>query len=263
MPTAVICTHDQTFEVRQVQSSNILYIVQPSPIPASNESEPSSVSGVTAIGQCKALLELVPVQTQPVQFLRNAIPIYNEKKYQPNIHQWAPEIKSKQVLLTNAPFSTAEFEAAWTELCAFEIEDEAWRPSALQLHEIWASFMTETRIQGIDVTNTFQYIGRILTVVEDCWDEAMPHAILRRLSSDHENISEGCELSVLELDFSRSFIVRRSHRSIQMCSMGWACVSRSIMSWESTRSIEFSAIMERPPARTLARRCQARYPTGI
>ncbi|MCJ1414024.1 hypothetical protein MMC32_000349 [Xylographa parallela] len=194
VPTAVICTHDQTFEVRQVQFSNILYIVQPSPIPAGNESEPSSVSGVTAIGQCKALLELVPVQTQPVQFLRNAIPVYNEKKYQPNIHQWAPEIKSKQVLLTNAPFSTAEFEAAWTELCAFEIEDEAWRPSALQLHEIWASFMTETRIQGIDVTNTFQYIGRILTVVEDCWDEAMPHAILRRLSSDHENISEGCVL---------------------------------------------------------------------
>ncbi|MCJ1282920.1 hypothetical protein MMC26_002246 [Xylographa opegraphella] len=190
-PTAVICTHDHTFEVRQVQSSNILYILQPSSNGLDNGIDSSSLSGVTAIGQCKALLELVPVQTQSVHFLRNAIPIYNEKKFLPDIHQQTSETRSKQVLLTNAPFSTAEFEAAWTELCAFEIEDEAWRPSASQLEQIWASFMTATTIRGIDVTNTFQYVDRILTVEEDCWDEAMPQAILRRLSSDHENTMEG------------------------------------------------------------------------
>ena len=192
-PTAVICSNDQTFEVRQVQSSNILYIIQPSQTSSGNPREPSSLSGVTAIGQCKALLELVSVQTQPVQFLRNTIPIYNEKKLAPDIHRWTPEIKNKQALLTGAPFSITEFEAAWTELCAFEIDDEAWRPSASQLEEIWSSFMTATTIRGIDVTNAFQYTGRILTVEEDCWDEAMPHAILRRISSDHENIMEGCE----------------------------------------------------------------------
>ena len=93
----------------------------------------------------------------------------------------------------------AEFEAAWTELCAFEIEDEAWRPSVSQLEEIWASFLTATTIRGIDVTNTFQYIGRILTAEEDCWDEAMPHAILRRLRSDHENTMEGCRFCQLYL----------------------------------------------------------------
>ncbi|MCJ1384555.1 hypothetical protein MMC17_007672 [Xylographa soralifera] len=190
-PTAVICIHDQTFEVRQVQSSNILYIIQPFATSSGNEVESPSLSGVTSIGQFKALLELVHVQTQPVQFLRNAIPIYNEKRSFVDIHQPTREIKSKQALLADAPFSTSEFEAAWTELCAFEIEDEAWRPSASQLEEIWASFLTATTIRGIDVTKTFQYIDRILTVEEDCWNEAMPHAILRRLSSDHENTMEG------------------------------------------------------------------------
>ncbi|MCJ1397719.1 hypothetical protein MMC11_000915 [Xylographa trunciseda] len=190
-PTAVICTHDQTFEVRQVQSSNILYIIEPSSIDSGDEIECPMLSGVTAFGQCKALLELVPVQTRPVQFLRHAIPIYNEKKFLPLTAGWTGGTKSKQALLADAPFSTSEFDSAWTELCAFEIEDEAWRPSASQLDQIWSSFMAETTIRGIDVTSTFQYVDRILTVVEDGWDKAIPHAILRMLSSDDEHTMEG------------------------------------------------------------------------
>ncbi|MCJ1394425.1 hypothetical protein MMC18_007303 [Xylographa bjoerkii] len=190
-PIAVICTRDQTFEVRQVQSSNILYIIEPSSTSPGSEILSPSLSGVTAIGQCKALLELVPIQTQPIQFLRNAIPIYDENRLLPNTYRQSPEIKSKHALLKDAPFSNGEFDTAWTELCAFEIEHEAWRPSALQQNQIWKSFMAATTMGGIDVKSTFQYVGMILAVEEDGWDEAMPRAILRRLSSDHENTMEG------------------------------------------------------------------------
>jgi len=190
-PAAVICTHDQTFEVRQVQSSNILYVAQPSSPSSSGENESLPLSNVTAVGQCKALLELVPVQTQPLEYLSNAILIYDENKQLSDCHRWGPETDSKQKLLIDAPFSTGEFNSAWTELCAFEFEDEAWRPTAVQLQKIWKYFMTATFLKEVDMTTTFQYDGEKFIVEEGCWDEAVLRSILRRLSLDHEHTIEG------------------------------------------------------------------------
>ena len=201
-PTAVVCTHDLTFEIRQVQSSNILYLIEPSSLTSSIENDLALVSGVTAIGQCKALLELVPIQTQPILFLKDAIPVYSDERAVAGGHQTSSKSRTKHALIRDMPFSTGEFDSAWTELCAFESEHEVWRPSALLLRDIWASFVAATIVQGIDITSTTSttstvwYKDVVRMVMEDGFPEVVLQAMFRRLESDQDNTVEGGKYTV-------------------------------------------------------------------
>ena len=57
-PSAVLCTDNHTFELRQVQSSNSVFILQPSENRHGDNKIPSP--SLSAIAQCTSTLELVP-----------------------------------------------------------------------------------------------------------------------------------------------------------------------------------------------------------
>ena len=56
-PSAVLCTDDLTYQLRQVQSSNSVFILQPSESLHGNNEIPSP--SLSAIAQCTATLELI------------------------------------------------------------------------------------------------------------------------------------------------------------------------------------------------------------
>ena len=61
IPSAVLCTDDRTYQLRQVQSSNSVFILQPSESSRGNDSIPSQ--SLLAIAQCTSTLELIPSDT--------------------------------------------------------------------------------------------------------------------------------------------------------------------------------------------------------
>ena len=181
----VVCDDEQTFQVRQMQSSNLLYILQPSTGELSGDNDNSVLlSGMTAIGQCKAILELISTQTAPISFLKQSIPCFGTERIGSNSRQAIHDRKSKSQLLADAPFSGGEFDSAWIELCAFELEQQAWRPSATMLLSLWKSFTNAMAVKGIDLTQTFDSFDAASMVDEECFPRALLQAMLRLLSPE-------------------------------------------------------------------------------
>ena len=79
-PSAVLCTNDLTFQLRQVQSSNSIFILRPTESHGTEDEIP--LPSVSATAQCTSTLELIPSDTaaSPAllsRFLRDSLPSYN------------------------------------------------------------------------------------------------------------------------------------------------------------------------------------------
>ena len=79
-PSAVLCTDDRTYQLRQVQSSNSVFILQPSESSRGNDRIPSQ--SLLAIAQCTSTLELIPSDAAASfaltsQLLKKTLPSYN------------------------------------------------------------------------------------------------------------------------------------------------------------------------------------------
>ena len=181
----VVCDDERTFQVRQMQSSNLLYILQPTTEQPSAENESSvTLSGMTAIGQCKALFELTPTPTAPISFLKQSILGFGTERIGPNSNQAINDRKSKSQLLLDAPFSNGEFNSAWIKLCAFELEQQAWRPSATVLLSLWQSFTNAVAVKGIELTQPFDLLDVASMVDEEGFPKPLLQAMLRLLNSE-------------------------------------------------------------------------------
>ena len=176
---AVICTQDETFEVRQVHSSNVLYILQVSRYATDDTFDASYYEGMTAIAQCKGLLELVKASPLAEQYLKVHVPTYQlEGGSMPS----ATHIRTRLELLDDAPFSNGEFQNACTQLCIFEIEGNPWLPTASVLKNIWTSFLSAAIVKDIDITKAFQAVTLVTLVEEDGHIGSALQAILQRIA---------------------------------------------------------------------------------
>lgn len=151
----------------------------------SAENDSSLLPGITVIGQCKALLELVPVPTAATKFLKQVLPVFSDSHVVPGDH------KTKGDLLADAPFSAGEFEAAWIDVCGFELDlwslgPRAWRPAASLLMDHWKCFMGTITVLGIDPT-VFCSIDDVANMMEEesCLRTVL-QALLKRLGSEVE-----------------------------------------------------------------------------
>ncbi len=78
--SAVLCTDDHTFQLRQVQSSNSVFVLQPSESHRDDNKFPAS--SLLAIAQCTSTLELVPSDSAASfasvsRLLKTSLPPYN------------------------------------------------------------------------------------------------------------------------------------------------------------------------------------------
>ncbi len=140
------------------------------------------------------MLELVPTKPEAAVFLKQHLPLWlvEYPDGTNNIKEpSATDKKSKVKLLEDAPFSTGEFEKAWTEICAFENEEAAWKPSAALLLQGWNIIMTTSTIKGYKLYEEFPIASITNTADEDGFPLALIEAIVARISTGDRNLGDG------------------------------------------------------------------------
>ena len=193
---AVVCTDTQTFNVRQVQSSNSVFILQPSGNDLSPDDSFTRDPSIAAIAQCTSTLELMPPLVTSLAALRQSLPIYNLADHQNQnglaAHSNESEKFGRHKAFQNTPTSQREFDEAWLEVCAFELDRQAWIPSADSLKGIWASIMAAATMKDIDLTKRFRVIDLTDIVEEDGFPDALFKAVIRRVSIANGSLISGC-----------------------------------------------------------------------
>ena len=191
----MLCTDKQTYQVRQVQSSNSVFITQPSEKPFGSDGIP--VAGISAIAHCPTLLELIPSSPPSIAFLRQNLPLYMGSESEDGVILSGVDPadpldkQSKNNLLKDAPFSTGEFEHAWKELCAFESGDQSWIPAAQPCANCWKAIIAAATIRSLDLGEGFPTTVLAGTVEEDGHPVALLEAVLARLSADDRDMMDG------------------------------------------------------------------------
>lgn len=190
-PQAVLCTKDETYQLRQVHTSNSIFVLQPTSGRDTELDNASSTTGkVTAISRCGATLELIPVSAPPKTVLLQSLPLFSDVE---NLSAVDPETpKSKEALLNDTPLSSYEFEKGWIELCAFELGGRTWRPSAPLLLQIWASLMSAVTLKGLDLEQGLPLSALAPAVEEDGHPLEVLKALLARLCKPKRETREYC-----------------------------------------------------------------------
>ncbi|MCJ1465876.1 hypothetical protein MMC07_004495 [Pseudocyphellaria aurata] len=187
---AVLCTNDQTFHVRQVQSSNSVYLVQPRKSFRQNEPQLAETA-VEAVARCASTLELIPASTVGVS-LRQILPMYNSPLGEPIAEVETVEgsgvngVLSKQEALENVPLSPRQFNEAWAEICAFELDGQAWIPSAKSLRGVWSSIIAAATSKSVNLGGKFLIPDIADVVEEDGFPRALFDAVIERNRMDGE-----------------------------------------------------------------------------
>ena len=197
VPNAVLCTNDETFEVRQIQSSNTLYILQPShAIPqVGSQFRDLQDFGMSAIAQCKAILEVVHTSASPLPYLKQRLPTYptSQSEDMSSTPTTEGRLANLLALVEDVPFSKGELEKGLIELCAVESNDQIWLPSAQTLLLVWKSFLSAATVKGTNIKSSFP-ISEVLTLVEeDGFPEPLLVAMLRKQASEWDDPKPGCE----------------------------------------------------------------------
>lgn len=196
----VLCTNNQTFHVRQVHSSNTVFIVQPSECRFPEENSIPTAS-LAAIAKCGATLELLPTLPSSIAYFRQILPIYKGSEASPEngiTSQKAPissDKRSKNAIMDDAPLSLWEFEKAWNDLCAFEREGQAWLPSAQSLASIWKSIIAAATVRGLGFDDSFEMTSIVEIVEEDDHPAALLSAVLARIAPNDRDLMDGCKHS--------------------------------------------------------------------
>lgn len=132
-----------------------------------------------AISQCVSTLELIPASTAGVS-LRQILPIYSSPladpgaEFQTTLESGAKEKISRQNALENVPLSPCQFNEAWVEVCAFELDGQAWIPSVSALKGVWNSIISAATTRSINLAGRFLVLDLVDMVEED----GFPHALL-------------------------------------------------------------------------------------
>ena len=186
---AVLCTDNQTYQVRQVQSSNSVFVLQPSESIQASTNDSISVTSISAIAQCAVTLELVPASPSPAAYLKQTIPAYLGSESLSASR--SAEAIGIDAIIRNMPFSSGECNIAWKELCGFELEGQALLPSASALVHIWESISSAAALSGACLSGSFSLdtIGR--PVQEDGHAHDLFRAVIDRLCSENVGIEDG------------------------------------------------------------------------
>lgn len=193
-PSVVLCTDNQTYQVRQVQSSNSVFVLKASETVSDADAIPSP--SISAIAKCTATLELIPATPSAAHFLRTSIPIYRgaESSSQNAVASGISSNTSRTALLEKAPFSSGEYDRKCKELCIFEESSQVWLPPSSVLISVWKSMLSAASLKSFNLAESFSVSALEGIIEEDGHSVAVLKAIVERLGSDHENdLMDGCK----------------------------------------------------------------------
>ena len=183
----VLCTNDKTYNVRQVSTSNSLFVVQPS-----HQGENAiAQSGLDAIAQCLSTLEVqLDSSASAISFLSTALP-----KYTSTGHHGPGNSRSKRELFDHLPMSNRECERDWNDLACFELDGIALLPSDSVKLKVWQAILTNATAHGLDLTESLGP-GEVEQILDNDseWPWDLSNAILDSV------LASKSSLEALELD---------------------------------------------------------------
>ncbi|KAL6719319.1 hypothetical protein ACLMJK_003558 [Lecanora helva] len=186
---AVLCTSNKTFKVRQVQSSNSVFVLQPISTTQASKDDSLPSTSLSAIAQCPVTLELVPTSPSALSFVRKSIPAYPGAEL--GLSSDSSETRNRNAVLESCPFSSGEFDNAWKELCCFEQSALAWRPSASTLVGIWKSILSASILRCLSFDDKLPMNKLESIIEEDNFPDSLLRAVINRLTSAHTESSDG------------------------------------------------------------------------
>lgn len=149
---AVLCTPDKTFNIRQKNSSNTVYILQSGQDDTSSIAEP----GLTGILKPESTLETLPVTNfTAAAHIRQLLPILTSTSQLTGTR----DSSTKSQLFANVPFSDTECEVAYRELSAFvqPTTDHCIVPSAQLKIQTWLPILENARANAVDLTSELDH----------------------------------------------------------------------------------------------------------
>ncbi|KAI9665501.1 MAG: hypothetical protein M1831_001643 [Alyxoria varia] len=184
----VLCTRDQTLQLRQVQSSNTLLLLRPQNIPM--EKGRATSQGVSAFATCNGTLEAQqPAQSDKagkqsaMELMKEILPLCNRIS---NINRSDPVSVSKDTVFSRIPFSHQELADAWTELVCFELHSQSFRPSLSLLASFWTDLVQSAVADGIDLSSPFTFDELWETVQEMQYPQSLLTSLIAKLSTKAE-----------------------------------------------------------------------------
>ncbi|KAF2279017.1 sister chromatid cohesion protein-like protein Dcc1 [Westerdykella ornata] len=179
---AVLCTPHKTFQLRQVQTSNSLFVTRPTDEAHGNQESP--VPTTRAVASCAATLELHPSDASPIALLQQTLPFYDA--VDGDVYASANR-RRKADIFPHLPFSDAECEHAWRTVMAFEHHGSSYRPSASTLAQLWKSVNAAALAEGVKLDGQFLTRDVVDPVAEEGHPESLVRAVLHYLAADEHD----------------------------------------------------------------------------
>ncbi|KAI9836386.1 MAG: hypothetical protein M1819_001416 [Sarea resinae] len=196
---AVLCTPSQTYQLRQVQSSNTIFLIQPSAAhqrEASGDEVPilSGASRLSAIASSKSTLELHHSTASAIPHLKQLLLPYDatlDDDRDPYMNTQQPMgaasiRRTRKSTFSDMPFCDNECERSWRSLVAFEHDGACFLPSASSSMDVWKALHTSAVAEGIDLTKQFKVYDLWALVQEDGFPQGLVEAVIRRVSSEED-----------------------------------------------------------------------------
>jgi len=141
---AVICTAETSYSLRQVHSSNITFLVQPSAL------------GLTATATLISYIELLTLTPNAKSLLEAQLLPFPSPGHAG---------KTRQQLLNDLPVSDADFCEAWTVLTAFEHDNgSAYLPSAQMVLKTLKKILTSVSAEGMNHCGPYSVQAVVLAI---------------------------------------------------------------------------------------------------
>jgi sister chromatid cohesion protein DCC1 len=175
---AVLCTPDKSFQLRQVQTSNSLFVTQPA-LEAHGNEIPIPVT--RAIALCSSTLELHASTASAISLLREVLPVYDIVAGDVDA---TPNGRTKANVFNDIPLSDGECQAAWTQLMAFDTADGSYQPSPSALAQVWRSIIAAALAEGIPLEKQFMTNDIATAVAEEGHPTSLTQAVLAYLATD-------------------------------------------------------------------------------
>jgi sister chromatid cohesion protein DCC1 len=179
----VLCTPTKSFQIRQVQTSNCIFVTQPS-LDAHGNAMPTPTT--CAIAACTATLELHPADTPAVAYLEDVLPVYDIIGGEVDVTQNG---KSKAAVFADIPLSNGQCEQGWVEAVAFELSGSSYRPSANTLRQVWSSINAAALAEGMKLDSQFLGYDLAELVHEEGYPAALAQAVFGHLASTGQDTS--------------------------------------------------------------------------
>lgn len=138
---------------------------------------------MTTVAKCEATLEAIPQSIpQSIQCthqLKAALPVLSSLEV--DIIPPRTQPRGKLAIFDDFPFSFREFEQAWKDICALEVEGQAFRPSSEVLWKVWRSIVSGCILKGFSLDQDIDVSSLARTIEEDDVPPSVTRSVVERL----------------------------------------------------------------------------------